>query len=219
MMRPLWNKSGSVLVRLVGTFRVQQPGDAQMLLCQVESGCQVVLSVGLSQLIKVNQIGSENAQKSSSVHVCVYQNNMSAQVSRMKKTVPVFMDECIEGHAVSPTGGEVMDVDIGVPEKKEPLKLVVVLFMKNSGTSSDEDPPGCLHLAPQQQGIFSRSPFLVVFSLHADVLNLRKRHQKLQRCGSTPRSDHQSWKFLLLYISNKNACSVTALLPKHGVYR
>ena len=41
------------------TFRVQQLGEAQVLLGQVEGVLQVVVSVGLLQLVKVDQIGSE----------------------------------------------------------------------------------------------------------------------------------------------------------------
>lgn len=33
--------------------------------------------------------------------------------------LPVFVYEGVKGHAVLPAGGEVCDVDIGIPEKKE----------------------------------------------------------------------------------------------------
>lgn len=33
--------------------------------------------------------------------------------------LPVFMYESIEGHAVFPAGGEVCDVDIGIPENQQ----------------------------------------------------------------------------------------------------
>lgn len=35
-------------------------------------------------------------------------------------SLPVFMNESIEGHAVFPAGGEVCDVDIGIPENHQP---------------------------------------------------------------------------------------------------
>ncbi len=36
----------------------------------------------------------------------------------MMVTLPVFVDEGVEGHAVSPAGGEVVDVHVGIPEEK-----------------------------------------------------------------------------------------------------
>ena len=42
------------------TLGVQQLGDAQVLLCQVESVLKVVVSVRLLQLIEVDQIGPEH---------------------------------------------------------------------------------------------------------------------------------------------------------------
>lgn len=41
------------------TFRVQQFGEAQVLFSQVEGILKVVVSVGLLQLVKVDQIRSE----------------------------------------------------------------------------------------------------------------------------------------------------------------
>lgn len=32
---------------------------------------------------------------------------------------PVFVYQCIEGHAIPPASGEIVDVDIGVPAKRE----------------------------------------------------------------------------------------------------
>ena len=37
---------------------------------------------------------------------------------RSEVRVPVFVDEGVEGHAVPPAGGEVMDVDVGIPGEK-----------------------------------------------------------------------------------------------------
>lgn len=34
-------------------------------------------------------------------------------------SLPVFVYESVEGHAVFPAGGEVCDVDIGIPAKKK----------------------------------------------------------------------------------------------------
>lgn len=42
------------------TFWVQQLGEAQVLLCQVKSVLQVVVSVGLLQFVKVDQIRPED---------------------------------------------------------------------------------------------------------------------------------------------------------------
>ena len=39
--------------------------------------------------------------------------------SEVRVRVPVFVDEGVEGHAVSPAGGKVMDVDVGIPGKRE----------------------------------------------------------------------------------------------------
>ena len=57
--------------------------------------------------------------------------------------------------------------------------------------------PGRLHLTPEQQGVFGRTLLLVVFSLHADVLDLRttkhrfthksKLHQHLHLPDVQPR--------------------------------
>lgn len=41
------------------TFRVQKLGESQVLFSQVEGILKVVVSVGLLQLVKVNQIRSE----------------------------------------------------------------------------------------------------------------------------------------------------------------
>lgn len=41
------------------TFRVKKLGESQVLFSQVESILKVVVSVGLLQLVKVNQIRSE----------------------------------------------------------------------------------------------------------------------------------------------------------------
>ena len=63
-----------------------------------------------------------------------------------KNRKPVFVDESIEGHAISPAGGEVTYVNIGVASS--------------------------LHLAPQQQCIFGTLYFTVVHLFDCYVLNL-----------------------------------------------
>jgi hypothetical protein len=36
--------------------------------------------------------------------------------------LPMFMYQCIEGHAIPPASGEIVNVDIGVPVKDRPQK-------------------------------------------------------------------------------------------------
>lgn len=38
-------------------------------------------------------------------------------VSLISQDLPVFVYQCIEGHAVPPAGGEIVNVDVGVPAK------------------------------------------------------------------------------------------------------
>lgn len=52
-----------VNVCVMVTFRVQQLGETQVLLGQVEGILQVVVGVGLLQLIEVDQVGSEEDQR------------------------------------------------------------------------------------------------------------------------------------------------------------
>ena len=40
-------------------------------------------------------------------------------VSMTSKDSPVFVYQCIEGHAVPPASGEIVNVDVGVPNKHE----------------------------------------------------------------------------------------------------
>lgn len=37
----------------------------------------------------------------------------------MRVMLPVFVDESVEGHAVTPACGEVVDVDVGIPADNE----------------------------------------------------------------------------------------------------
>ena len=39
--------------------------------------------------------------------------------------LPVFVYESVEGHAVFPAGGEVCDVDVGIPAKQQPGEVTV----------------------------------------------------------------------------------------------
>lgn len=40
-------------------------------------------------------------------------------VSMTSKDSPVFVYQCIEGHAVPPASGEIVNVDVGIPNKHE----------------------------------------------------------------------------------------------------
>ena len=59
---------------------------------------------------------------------------------------PVLMDEGIEGQAISPTGGEVSNIDIRITS--------------------------CFHLTPEEQGIFGGLGFTTVGLLDCDILDL-----------------------------------------------
>lgn len=39
-------------------------------------------------------------------------------------SLPVFVYKSVEGHAVFPAGGEVCDVDIGIPAKQQPGDVI-----------------------------------------------------------------------------------------------
>lgn len=39
------------------------------------------------------------------------------------KLLPVFVDQSVEGHAVPPAGGEVVDVNVRIPEEKRRHQL------------------------------------------------------------------------------------------------
>ena len=46
--------------------------------------------------------------------------------ARLKvEVLPVFVDEGVEGHPISPAGGEVVDVHVGIPEEQTHLELIV----------------------------------------------------------------------------------------------
>lgn len=44
-------------------------------------------------------------------------------VSVTVKDSPVFVYQCVEGHAIPPAGGEIVNVDIGVPKKYNARQL------------------------------------------------------------------------------------------------
>lgn len=46
----------------------------------------------------------------------------------MMKILPVFVDEGVEGHPVSPAGAEVVDVDVGIPGQEQEVTARQVLF-------------------------------------------------------------------------------------------
>lgn len=94
---------------------------------------------------------------------------------------PVFVDEGVEGQAVPPTGGEVLDVHLRVPEagigiwgggqQTTPINMGpgggwgVLVF--GGGVS-----PCRFHLAPKQQSILGRARLAVVLCLDFDHLDL-----------------------------------------------
>ena len=59
----------------------------------------------------------------------VYISKLVRVVLAIHLSLPVFVYESVEGHAVLPAGGEVSDVDIGVPVGKKTAR----------GTSATEE--------------------------------------------------------------------------------
>lgn len=96
----------------------------------------------------------------------------------------MFVDEGIKCHPISPAGGEVMDVDVGISEQKAEVRVLFVIFMLNKitfgaaaglmGNVVYTFSPCCFHLTPEQQSIFSRLFLLVVFCLNTYVLDLKQ---------------------------------------------
>lgn len=64
-----------------------------MLLCQVKGILQIVVCIGFLEFVKIYQVR------------------------------PVFVYQCIEGHAISPASGEIVNVDVGVPGKDKAQRL------------------------------------------------------------------------------------------------
>lgn len=52
--------------------------------------------------------------------LCVYISELVRVDLAIHLSLPVFVYEGVEGHAVFPTGGEVCDVDIGISAKQQP---------------------------------------------------------------------------------------------------
>lgn len=95
------------------TFWVQEFGETQVLLGQVEGVLQVVVSVGLLQFVEINQVwpGKIKSVESQGDSVC------KAFDLRELKMAPVFVNEGVERHSVAPAGGEVVDVDVRISVK------------------------------------------------------------------------------------------------------
>lgn len=63
-------------------------------------------------------------------------------------SLPVFVYESVEGHAVFPAGGEVCDVDIGIPAKKK-KNSQGMLLTEHRGHSREEKAMSGICSAPQ----------------------------------------------------------------------
>ncbi len=51
--------------------------------------------------------------------LCVYISELVRVDLAIHLSLPVFVYESVEGHAVLPAGGEVCDVDIGIPARQQ----------------------------------------------------------------------------------------------------
>lgn len=69
------------------------------------------MSIGLLQFVKVDEIGPGNRNR---VKPSCDDDGGVAEA----ELLPVFVDQGVEGHAVPPAGGEVVDVHVGIPEKR-----------------------------------------------------------------------------------------------------
>lgn len=58
---------------------------------------------------------------------------------KMMMMLPVFVDEGVEGHAVSPAGAEVVDVHVWIPDDKQRTHLLLA-------NRCSSDPTDDLHL-------------------------------------------------------------------------
>lgn len=56
--------------------------------------------------------------------MCVYTTELVRVDLVIHLSLPVFVYESVEGHAVFPAGGEVCDVDIGIPAKQQPGDVI-----------------------------------------------------------------------------------------------
>lgn len=111
----------------VPTLRVQQLAEPQLLLGRVEGLLQVVGSVGLGQLVEVDEIWPAiGTQPRGAQFWGVLPPPKKKKQTNTNKTPtprrslkprgqPVLVDERVEGQPVPPAGGEVLDVHLGVP--------------------------------------------------------------------------------------------------------
>lgn len=54
-------------------------------------------------------------------------------------TLPVLVDEGVEGHPVPPAGGEVVDVDVGIPEEETHLVRMKIFSRNSQNTTRDKE--------------------------------------------------------------------------------
>ena len=59
------------------------------------------------------------------IHLILYIKYLQTSARLKVEVLPVFVDEGVEGHPVSPAGGEVVDVDVGIPEEQTHLGLIM----------------------------------------------------------------------------------------------
>ena len=104
------------------TLGVQQLAEPQVLLGRVEGALQVVGGVGFGQLLEVHEIrpaGGGKRPPRTQIHGVSPQKSPPPPPKfphPNPHNPPVFVDEGVEGQAVPPTGGEVLDVHLRVPE-------------------------------------------------------------------------------------------------------
>ena len=105
------------------TLGVQQLAEPQVLLGRVEGALQVVGGVGFGQLLEVHEIrpaGGGKRPPRTQIRRVSPQKSPPPPPPKFPHpnphNPPVFVDEGVEGQAVPPTGGEVLDVHLWVPE-------------------------------------------------------------------------------------------------------
>lgn len=105
------------------TLGVQQLAEPQVLLGRVEGALQVVGGVGFGQLLEVHEIrpaGGGKRPPRTQIRRVSPQKSPPPPPPKFPHpnphNPPVFVDEGVEGQAVPPTGGEVLDVHLRVPE-------------------------------------------------------------------------------------------------------
>lgn len=78
---------------------------------------------------------------------CVYISEPARVDLAIHLSLPVFVYESVEGHAVFPAGGEVRDVDIGIPATTK--KRQGMLLTEHRGHSREEKAMSGICSAPQ----------------------------------------------------------------------